>query len=141
MKKREGALSQKSTASEQKEFNIEGEWDKSLEEGHSRVFMLDEGRLKPFPRNEYTVSALYEVAESFAVECRLVKPEEPGNVLYEGKKPSKKTVPVIVNRDGESLVLDSWGDLEAEPSQLADAREVLGVVSVKQVFVLKRKEL
>ncbi len=105
------------------------------------VFILEEGRLKPFPRDAYTVSTLYEMAEAYEVDCRLVKPDDPGNIIYEGRKPSKKTLPVIVKNTGETLFLDSWSALDSDPSQLSDAREVLGVVPMKQVFVLKKKDV
>ena len=77
--------------------------------------------------------------DSFSVECRLVRPEEPGSMVFEGKKPSRKTVPILVKKDGECVLLNSWDELESEPSKLADAHEVLGALPVKQVFVLKRK--
>jgi len=103
------------------------------------VLILEEGRLIPFAASEYTPSTLYERVEAFSVECRMVRPDDPGHVIFEGKKPSRKTIPVIVKRDGESVLLDSWESLEARPEQLADAVEVLGVTAVKQVFVLRRK--
>lgn len=103
------------------------------------VLILEEGRLIPFTASEYTTSTLYERVEAFSVECRMVRPEDPGHVIFEGKKPSRKTVPVLVKRDGESMLLDSWESLEAQPEQLADAVEVLGVTAVKQIFVLRRK--
>ncbi len=106
----------------------------------NQVFILEEGHLKPFPRDEYTVSTLYEMAEVYDVECRLVKPDDPGAIIYEGRKPSKKTLPVIVKKAGDTVFLDSWNALEADPTHLADAREVMGVIPMKQVFVLKRKE-
>jgi hypothetical protein len=103
------------------------------------VFLLDNGRIEPFSSDAYTASTLYQAVDSFSVECRLVRPEEPGNMVFEGKKPSKKTVPILVGEGGECVLLGSWEDLESEPSQLANVHEVLGALPVKQVFVLKRK--
>lgn len=108
--------------------------------GGQRVFLLENGRLKPFPLDDYTRSTLYEMVESFSVECRLVKPEESNQPIYEGKKPSKKTVPILVNRKGEYTLMNSWEELETHPEKLAEVREVIGVSPVKQVFVLKRKQ-
>lgn len=104
-----------------------------------RVFLLENGRLKPFSMEDYTRSTLYDVVESFSVECRLVKPEESDQPIYEGKKPSKKTVPILVTKKGEYVLMASWEDLEAHPEKLAEVSEVIGVSPVKQVFVLKRK--
>ncbi|MEM5789447.1 MAG: hypothetical protein AAGU11_19210 [Syntrophobacteraceae bacterium] len=107
--------------------------------GQKDVFLLEEGKIKVFSAEEYTASTLYQAVESFSVECRLVRPEEPGNMVFEGKKPSKKTVPILVKKDGECVILASWEELESQPSQLADAVDVVGAMPVKQVFVLKRK--
>lgn len=112
----------------------------SKEIGDQRIFLMDNGTLKPFFPTDYTASTLYQVVESFAVECKLVRPEDPGNLVFEGKKPSKKTVPIVVTRSGETVLLDSWESLDSNPEQLADALEVIGATPVKQVFVLKRKE-
>jgi len=109
------------------------------QENGNNIFLLSNGRIEPFAVNEYTASTLYQAVDSFSVECKLVRPEEPGNMVFEGKKPSRKTVPILVRKDGECVLLDSWEDLESEPSRLANAQEVLGAVPVKQVFVLKRK--
>jgi len=109
------------------------------QENGINVFLLEDGRIQPFSADAYTASTLYQAVDSFSVECRLVKPEEPGNMVFEGKKPSKKTVPILVKKDGECLLLNSWEELESEPSKLADAREVVGAVPVKQVFVLRRQ--
>ncbi len=108
-------------------------------EPERKVFLLENGKLVPFALQEYSRALLYEVVESFSVECRLVKPEDPENLIYEGKKPSRKTVPVVVGRSGENRLMDSWEELEANPEHLVDAVEVIGAVPVKQVFVLKRK--
>ncbi len=103
------------------------------------VFLLDNGKIEPFFSDAYTASTLYQAVDSFSVECRLVRPEEPGNMVFEGKKPSRKTVPILIGEGGECVLLDSWEALESEPSQLANVHEVLGALPVKQVFVLKRK--
>ena len=120
---------------DQKEQALETEEQKT----DNGVFILDNGRIEPVSADSYTASTLYRTVESFSVECRLVKPEEPGSMLFEGKKPSKKTVPILVGRDGECVLLNSWEELESEPSRLSNAHEVLGALPVKQVFVLKRK--
>jgi len=103
------------------------------------VFLMEDGKLRPFSPEDYTTSTLYQVVESFSVECKLVRPEDPGNLIFEGKRPSKKTLPIIVTRQGESILLESWESLESKPEQLADVAEVIGVTPVKQIFVLKRK--
>ena len=108
-------------------------------EDGNNVFLLENGRIEPFSSDEFTASTLYQAVDSFSVECRLVRPEEPGNMVFEGKKPSRKTVPILVNKDGQCVLLNSWEELESEPSRLASAREVVGAMPVKQVFVLKRK--
>ena len=109
------------------------------QENGKNVFLLENGKIQPFSADEYTASTLYQTVDSFSVECRLVRPEEPGSMVFEGKKPSKKTVPILVKKDGECELLNSWEELESEPSRLADVYEVLGALPVKQVFVLKRK--
>lgn len=106
--------------------------------GHG-VFLVENGRLQPFDAENYTTSMLYEVVESFQVESRFVKPEEPGSLIIEGKRPTKRTVPILVLKSGDCVLLDTWEKLEAEPSQLATVEEVIGAIPVKQVFVLKRK--
>jgi hypothetical protein len=117
-----------------------GESDKGQEEHlDGRVFLLEEGKLKPFLREEYTTSTLYQVTDAFLVESKLVRPEEPGNLVFEGKKPSKRTLPVMITKAGEATLFASWDDLESNPSPLAEASEVIGVVPVRQIFVLKRK--
>ena len=57
------------------------------------VFLLDNGRIEPFSSDAYTASTLYQAVDSFSVECRLVRPEEPGNMVFEGKKPPKRPCP------------------------------------------------
>jgi len=109
------------------------------QENGSNVFLLENGKIQPFSADKYTASTLYQTVDSFSVECRLVRPEEPGNMVFEGKKPSKKTVPILVKKDGECELLNSWEELESEPSRLANAREVVGALPVKQVFILKRQ--
>jgi hypothetical protein len=140
MKRRESVLPKVDASLEEKvdlndDFIPEADEDRKGE----RILLMDDGKLIPFSTEDYTRSALYQVVESFSVECRLVRPEDPGNIIFEGKKPSRKTVPVIVNRGGESVLLDSWESLESAPEQLAEATEVIGVATVRQVFVLKRK--
>ncbi len=103
------------------------------------LFILDGGRIEPVSPDSYLASTIYQTVDSFNVECKLVKPEEAGGMVFEGKKPSKKTVPILVGLDGECVLLNSWEELESEPSRLANAREVLGAMPVKQVFVLRRK--
>jgi hypothetical protein len=104
-----------------------------------RVFLLEEGKLKPFSPEDYTTSILYQVIDSFRVESKLVRPEEPGNLVFEGRKPSKRTVPVMIAKQGEVTLFPSWEELEADPTPLAEAAEVMGVVPVRQIFVLKRR--
>jgi len=137
---------EKSTAND---LSTAGEKDKTSPQQSSEqitgdreagVFLLENGKLKPFRVEEYTASTLYQRVESFSVECKLVRPEEPAALLYEGKKPSKKTVPIIVTKNDECVLLESWEDLESKPERLSDADEVIGAVPVKQVFVLKRRE-
>lgn len=108
-----------------------------MEDG--RVFLLEEGRLKPFESEAYTASTLYEVVESFAIERRLVRPEEASSLVYEGKRPSRKTNPILITKEGEATLLESWNELETRPEMLATVDEVLGAVPVRQIFVLKRK--
>jgi hypothetical protein len=121
-------------AREQAEGERNGE-----EQLDGRVFLLEDGKFKPFLQEEYTTSTLYQVTDSFLVESKLVRPEEPGNVVFEGKKPSKKTLPVMIAKTGETTLFASWEELESNPSPLAEAGEVLGVVPVRQIFVLKRR--
>jgi hypothetical protein len=108
-------------------------------EKEERIFLLEDGRLQPFSPREYTASTLYQVVEAFSVECRLVRPEDPGHLVFEGKKPSRKTLPIVVTKSEKSVLLDSWEDLDSKPDLLADAVEVIGAAPVKQVFVLKRR--
>lgn len=111
----------------------------SGQNGAKGVFLLEDGRIRPISQDEYTASTLFQAVDSFSIECRLVRPEDPGNMVFEGKKPSKKTVPILVKKSGECVMLNSWEELESQPSQLADAQDVVGAMPVKQVFVLKRK--
>lgn len=117
----------------------QGPWEEPAKTQEDDLFLLDNGKLQPFSSNNYTQATLYQVVESFSVECKLVRPEDPANLIYEGKRPSRKTVPIILTKNEDCLLLDSWEDLEAKPEQLANADEVLGAMPVKQVFVLKRK--
>lgn len=105
----------------------------------NHIFLLENGRIEPFSPEAYTSSILYDAVDSFSVECKLVRPEESGNMVFEGKRPSRKTVPILVRKNGECMLLNSWEELEADPSRLAETHEVLGALPVKQVFVLKRK--
>lgn len=132
-----------STPSESKKESLEKGSGKLSQENQEQddqdLFLLDNGELKPFKSEDYTTSTLYQRLESFSVECKLVRPEDPANLLYEGRKPSKKTIPIVVTKSNGCLLLDSWEQLESNPEQLADAAEVIGAAPVKQVFVLKRK--
>jgi len=103
------------------------------------LFLLEDGKLRPFSLEEYTAATLYEVVESFGVECKLVRPEDPGNVLFEGKRPSRKTVPIFIKKNGDCALVASWETVEANPEQLSEVREVLGAIPVRQAFVLRRK--
>jgi hypothetical protein len=105
-----------------------------------KLFLMDNGRLRPLSTEDYTPATLYQMVESYSVECRLVRPEETANLVFEGKKPSKKTIPIIVTKNGDTLLLDSWESLESNPEQLAEAVEVMGASPARQVFVLRRKE-
>lgn len=111
-----------------------------IEEPAQTVFFFEDGKLKPFLKENYTTTALYQLMESFSVESKLVRPEDPGNLVFEGKKPSKKTIPIVITNSGESTLLESWESLESDPQLLSDAAEVAGVMPVKQVFVLRRKD-
>jgi len=107
--------------------------------GEKGVFLMEDGQIKPFSAEEYTTSTLYQAVETFSVECRLVRPEEPGNMVFEGKKPSKRTVPILVKKSGECQIMDSWEELESRPAELAEVSDIVGAMPVKQIFVLKRK--
>jgi hypothetical protein len=113
--------------------------ESTIDPAAQRVFLLENGRLKPFSMEDYTRSTLYDVVESYTVECRLVKPEESDQPIYEGKKPSRKTIPILVTKKGQYVLLASWEELDAHPEKLAEVSEVIGASPVKQVFVLKRK--
>jgi len=123
------------------EFHQKRDLAAGTEEGWAGqgVFLMEEGRLQPFLPQNYTTATLYEVVESFQVESRFVRPEEPGNLIIEGKRPTKRTVPILIFKSGDCALLESWEKLEAEPSKLADVGEVIGAIPVKQVFVLKRR--
>lgn len=108
--------------------------------GDNEFFLIgDDGKLQPFSPEDYTPATIFQAVETFAVERKFVKPEDPGNIAYEGKKPSRKTMPIVITREGEHIALDSWEALEANPEQLANASEVIGAATVKQVFVLRKK--
>jgi hypothetical protein len=141
MKRKESAAAEKTRDNPrviEMEDALQGN-DAQAERETPGVFLLEDGRLTPFSMTEYTRSILYDVVESFSVECRLVKPEESDQPIYEGRKPSKRTVPILVTGRGEYVLMNSWEELETHPEKLADVKEVIGVSPVKQVFVLKRK--
>jgi hypothetical protein len=104
-----------------------------------RLLILEDEQLKPFAPEDYTDSILYQVVETFDVERRFVPPEHPNTIVFEGKKPLKKTVPIIVSKDEGFTLLDSWEVLETKTEELSRAREIMGVIPVKQIFVLKKK--
>lgn len=138
-RKEKSTANDPSTAGEKGKINPQKASEETTQNEQEDVFLLENGKLKPFRTEDYTASILYQRIESFSVECKLVRPEEPAALLYEGKKPSKKTVPIIVTKNDDCLLLESWEDLESKPEQLSDANEVIGAVPVKQVFVLKRR--
>jgi hypothetical protein len=105
----------------------------------NELFYIEDGKLQQFSSEDYTPSTIFQVMELFVVDRKLVRPEDPDSIIYDGKKPSKKTIPVIVTKKGNYVVLSSWDELETNPEQLADATEVIGATPVKQVFVLKKK--
>lgn len=107
--------------------------------GDERYFILENGKLKPFAAEDFSSAVIYQAIEAFAVERRFVKPEDKQEVLYQGKRPAKQTVPILLMRDGADTLLSSWEELDADPRQLAQVEEVVAVKPVKQVFVLKRK--
>jgi len=141
MKRKEKAVAKDSPAGlqSQKESPRKGPWEEPDKSEEQSLFLLENGKLQPFNFGDYTASILYQMVESFSVECKLVRPEDPMNLVYEGRKPSKKTVPILMTKNDDCLLLDSWDVLESEPEQLANANEVIGAIPGKQVFVLKRK--
>lgn len=140
MKRKENSVSKDQLTLWQKETDVQAPArEEDVEDPLQSVFFLEDGKLKPLSKEQYTRTILYQLAESFAVECRLVRPEDPGNLVFEGKKPSRKTVPIVISRSGEPVLLESWESLETDPQLLSNAAEVIGVTPVKQVFVLRRK--
>lgn len=140
MKRKENSVSKDRLTLWQKETVVQapaGEEDAA--DPLQSVFFLENGKLKPLSKEQYTQTTLYQLAESFTVECRLVRPEDPGSLVFEGKKPSRKTIPIVISRSGEPVLLESWESLETDPHLLSNAAEVIGVTPVKQVFVLRRK--
>ena len=129
-----------SPATETQEIQERGDQKVESPAGSQKIFLMDNGRLRPLSSEDYTPATLYQMVESYSVECRLVRPEETANLVFEGKKPSKKTIPIIVTRNGDTLLLDSWESLELNPEQLSEAVEVMGASPARQVFVLRRKE-
>lgn len=109
------------------------------EEKDERIFLMDDGKLKLFSPEKFTSSILYQGQESFEIERKLVRPKEEQNVIFVGRKPSKNTVPIVVTKENEYVLLESWGDLDSNPEYLTEAKEVIGVSQVRQVFVLRRK--
>ncbi|SHF04203.1 hypothetical protein SAMN02745206_01238 [Desulfacinum infernum DSM 9756] len=106
-------------------------------ESAPRFFFLENGSLRELKSDEYSRTTVYEAIGSYGVERRFVRPEEKNDILYEGKKPPKKTVPLLVLKDGGEVILSDWKELEAEPERLAAVQEVVVARPVKQVFVLK----
>lgn len=107
------------------------------EQSPSRFFIVDNGAVRDLEPQEFSRAPVYETVGSYAVERRFVKPEDKADIVYEGKKPPKQTVPVLVAHDGTATVLASWSDLESNPESLMDVKEVRVARAVKQVFVLK----
>ncbi len=108
-------------------------------EEEERLFFIEEGRLRDISSDHYASSVVYRMEECFVVERRFVKPGDSGDIVYEGKKPSRKTtVPVLALQNGEHVVLSSWDELDQQPERLADVREVIGASPVKQVFILRK---
>lgn len=106
-------------------------------ESSPRFFFLENGTLRELQDDQYSRTTVYEAVGSYGVERRFVRPEEKNNILYEGKKPPKKTVPLLVLKENDEVVLSDWKELEAEPERLAAVKEVVVARPVKQVFVLK----
>ncbi len=115
------------------------ETKEEAEKKEGRIFLADNGELKPFSADSFTTSILYHEEETYTIERKLVKPGASKNVVFSGKRPSKNTTPIIVTKDGNFILVDSWQDLDANPEQLLNAREVIGASAVKQVFVLTKK--
>ncbi|MGQ9796943.1 hypothetical protein [Desulfosoma sp.] len=107
------------------------------EQSPSRFFIVDNGTVRDLEPQEYSRAPLYETLGSYSVERRFVKPEDKADILYEGKKPPKQTVPVLISHNGHATVLASWSDLESNPESLMNVSEVRVARAVKQVFVLK----
>ncbi len=107
------------------------------EQSPSRFFIVENGTVRDLEPQEYSRAPVYETLGSYAVERRFVKPEEKVDIVYEGKKPPKQTVPVLVSNNGTATVLESWKDLESHPESLMEVKEVRVARAVKQVFVLK----
>lgn len=103
----------------------------------TRFFVVENGTVRDLPPEEYCRIPVYETVGCYVVERRFVKPEEKADLVFEGKKPPKQTIPVLVSHNGSAVVLDSWEDLEAHPERLTDVKEVKIARVVKQVFVLK----
>ena len=125
------------------DFGTQGEGkkqEKGKETGdNGRMFLMEDGELKPFSQDDFTTSTLYHEEESFTIERKLVRPGASKNVVFSGKKPARNTTPIIVTREGDYLLLESWQELNDNPQHLLNAREVIGATAVKQVFVLTKK--
>ena len=106
-------------------------------ESPARFFLVEDGTVRELNPEEYSPATVYEAVGSYGVERRFVKPEEKADLVFEGKKPPKDTVPVLVLKNGTAAVLSSWDELASEPARLAEAKEVRVARAVKQVFVLK----
>lgn len=107
------------------------------EETSSRFFLVENGTLRDLSPDEYSPIPVYESLGSYGVERRFVKPEEKADLVFEGKKPPKQTIPVLVLKNDTATVLSSWEELESNPERLSEVKEVRIARAVKQVFILK----
>ena len=57
----------------------------------TRIFLMEDGELKPFSPNDFTTSILYHEEESYTIERKLVRPGASKNVVFSGKRPSRNT--------------------------------------------------
>ncbi|HDM77447.1 MAG TPA: hypothetical protein ENG51_13420, partial [Deltaproteobacteria bacterium] len=53
----------------------------------TRIFLMEDGELKPFYPNDFTTSILYHEEEAYTVERKLVRPGASKNVVFSGKRP------------------------------------------------------
>ena len=125
------------------DFGSQGKDQQQAKNGETpeetRIFLMEDGELKPFSPNDFTTSILYHEEESYTIERKLVRPGASKNVVFSGKRPSRNTTPIIVTKDGNYILLESWQELDANPQQLLNAKEVIGASAVRQVFVLTKK--